>query len=497
MLADAICYALRGGKNRFDAEQKARIRALRHFSFPVLEKETWEMIQDALLQNHYAEAIFLWYGGFGKELPQYQEELHRQLVQYFSVEDVAEQEIDAAILSQYLQQLVRRGNYALAKQYIAAMDADFFPLMRGNNISLDRLYFDLHFHSLTIATHEGDYAAEAKEIETCREELQHFPPAYETLDYYLKYKLREVEHLKNCYDFQRAASELEKLAGILTNMVELVQMIDDLEGFADGMTSGTLGRVFGSLSMTRCFLGLSEAKQFDDARTDLEKSMRHFSGAADRQRAAQNKAAIAYWSGEYEEALASLSLAFGTHETADAHEVLNAILREGHLMSRRFGLMHYASVMARAMLSKHPLGNEMFDVWERVTPDLGGDDAHPVYITLWRLAECATVRGEHKSAKEHYNRAIRAAMRNWGAFASIAAGLAMQMERVALISNEKMDAYVQRLQKDYDSFMASEAPEAMKSYFAPWRELVKSLGSDTVAERKPDILRLSSSMPIL
>lgn len=281
MLADAICYALRGGKDSFDAEQKARIRALRHLSFPVLEKETWEMIQDALLQNHYAEAIFLWYGGFGKELPQYREKFHRQLAQHFSVADTTEQEMDTAILSQYLQQLVRRGNYALAKQYIAAMDADFFPLMRGNRISLDRLHFDLHFHSLTIATHEGAYAAEAKEIEACREELRHFPSTYETLDYYLKYKLREAEHLKNCYDFHKAA------------------------------------------------------------------------------------------------------------------------------------------------------------------------------------------------------------------------GLTMQMERIALSPDGKMDAYIQCLQKDYERFMMSEAPEAMKSYFAPWQEIVKALDRDTVEKYRPEILRLASIMPIL
>ena len=77
MLADAVCFALRGGKDLLNTEQKARIRDLPQLAFSVLEKETWETIQDCILQNHYAEAIFLWYGGYRKDLSRYQEEFHR------------------------------------------------------------------------------------------------------------------------------------------------------------------------------------------------------------------------------------------------------------------------------------------------------------------------------------------------------------------------------------------------------------------------------------
>lgn len=498
MLADAVCSVLYNHMSRLKSEQKMRIRALPYLSFPVLEKETWETIQDCILQNHYAEAIFLWYGGYRKDLHRYEAEFHRQLVQHFSGADAAEQEIDTAILSQYLQQLVRRGNYALARQYIRGMETDFFPLMRGNSIALERLYFDVHFHGLTIATHEGRSKEESEEIETCREGLRLLPSTYETLDYYLKYKLREVEHWKNSYDFRQAASDLEKLVNILTGMMNLTQAIDDLDGFAEGMTSDTLGRVYGSLTMTRCFLGLAAPEQFAEARAAFEKSVRQFSREVDRQRAYQNRAAVEYWSGQYGEAMAFLALAFKGEKTSNSREVLDAILQEGNLVTRKFGLMHYTSIMARAMLAGHPIGDRLMEAWQETFPVYEEENAsHPAYLILWRVASCFALQDKKMHAKEYYERAIDAAMSQKASFPNLAAGLVMQLDRIALCPGGSVQEHIDRLKKDFEDFTEAEIPVAMRDWFTPWQELLDRLDGKTVAERKPEILRLVSSMPIL
>ena len=495
MLADAACYALRGAKRSFTPEQRQRISALPSRYFAVPETEAWQTIENCFQQNHYAEGIFLWYGGFYKELDRYKEEFQRQIVQYFQGTDGSEREAVTAILSQYLLQLVKNAHYELAESYITRMDTKFFPLIREHDVQLDRLYFDLHFFRLTIATHRGDYKTEREEIEICREALKHLPSTYETLDYYLKYKLREIEHLKNCYAFREALEKLEALENTFKSMMELVGRIDELGGVSTGMTSGTLGSVYGSMAMTHCFLGLSEPENFARAVDDFQKSLAQFPKAADRSRSYQSRAAAAYWSGQWSEALSFLSLAFTGDSNGDARTTLSAILKEKPL-SRSFGMMHFSSVMARAMLAENPLGGTMWEAWQSLSPHLGEKDEYPVSINLWRLATCAALLNDER-AEAWYQRAIGQSMQNLNAYASIAAGLTMQLERIALLPNEQTETYIKQFQEDYEGFMASEAPETMRAYFAPWQEFVGALSRDTVAKRKPEILRLVNSMPIL
>lgn len=62
MLADAICYTFRGGN--FGSDVLNRLKNLETLVYFVPEKESWNIIQDCMIRNQYAEAIFLWYAGF-------------------------------------------------------------------------------------------------------------------------------------------------------------------------------------------------------------------------------------------------------------------------------------------------------------------------------------------------------------------------------------------------------------------------------------------------
>ena len=496
MLADAVCFALRGGKGCFGKEQKARIQELDPLVYEVPEKETWSVLQDSMMHNHYAEAVFLWYGGFQEELGKYRDTFHEQLVRHFLDAEEAEREVETTILSQYLQRLIKQRLFDVANRYMEGMDNEFIPLMRGHGIHFDRLYFDLHYSRLTTATHQGDCITGEKEIALCRDSLKAVPLTCETLDYYLRYKIREVEHLKNCYDFKTALRELDNLEKILTNMVELIQMIDELGDWAKGITSNTLGRIYGSRIMTRCYLSLSMKEQFELARADFEKALEQFSNDSDQRRDCQSRAAVEYTAGHYEEALGFLSLAFMDDESTDVRKVLNAILNEKRGNNRLFGLMHYATEMARAMLDGNSLGTEMFEAWMAKDIDFGtGKDEYPVSVILWRLATCAALQNL-RAAKGWYKRAIDASMRNVHAHTNVIIGLTIQLERLALLpfNTEKN---IIRLQKDYREFMASGIPAALRGSLELWEERIAAIDKENIETQKKDILLCVKNTPIL
>ncbi len=496
MLADAVCFALRGGNQSFSKEQRDCIKELPQYYYIVPEKETWGIIQDHILQNHYAEAIYLWYGGMKDELSQYKQDFNRIMIEYFTSVESPEILTVTTVLSQYLTQLINQRRFELANRFLAGLNDEFIPLMREQGIGFERLYFDLHFQRLTTATHQGDYQAEKKEIRICREELKKFPPTYETLDYFLRYKIREIEHLKNCYDFRQALQELDNLEKILTNMVDLIQMIDELGDYASGLTSSTLGRVYGSRIMTRYFLGLTEPEQFDLARADFEKAIDQLTEVADQRRDCQMRAAVEYLSGHYEDAIRYLSNAFMDDETTDYKKVLKAILYDSSAPNRLFGLMHYATAMARAMLEKSTIGEDMFEAWLANKIEFpGNDDAYPVCIILWRQATCAAIQGM-RHARGWYERAINAAMNNPQAYANVASGLVIQFERLAL-EPYHFDLKYAKLEKDYSAFMAEDIPDTMHEYFIALRSILDGLSAEKIQVNKDEICDKLKGIPIL
>ena len=100
-------------------------------------------------------------------------------------------------------------------------------------------------------------------------------------------------------------------------------------------------------------------------------------------------------------------------------------------------------------------------------------------------------------AKDYYDRAIKAALSKNESLPSLAAGLVMQLEQIALLQERNTQEYIEQLKAGYEGFMASEIPDAMRDWFAPWQEIIEGVDDKTVAERKPEILRLAGRMPIL
>lgn len=505
MLADLICFGLRGGWKSLTPNQKARIRNLNLKVFNIEEPDLWHMVRGYLREGRLGEAMYGWYLNHesAKKTDHWQdfEELLLSRIQESRPDTLA---IQYRIFSQLLQSLINRHEHDLILELTNVMKEYFFPMLSGNNIQASEFQFDVYFNDLTAATHKGLDKLAHEDMEMCRELLKALPPKFETLDYFLKYKLREAEDQKNNFDFTGAIRELDKLEGVLDDLVGLTTLVDELGAFGSKMRSTTLGSVLGSRVATRTFILSSEtlcsaeqAELLAQARKDSDRSAEHFTGEDDFSRQAQTRCALEYAGGSWQESYRWLAKAFGQPEDIKPKELLGALTADGRLY--KFGIYHYANLMALAARAGQGLGQSMYAAFERadMIGQLGKDLSYPHYAVVWRAAQCQAVFGKPKDAEVNYGKALKSALSERSGFTIYAEGLGIEADMLATLNPKEMNAELDQLQKNYEILEECGIPESAKRIFAPWPGILAKLKEAENEEQIRMLRELSRSVPML
>ena len=476
MLADAVCFALRGGKNNFTAEQRSRIKNLPTLKFQLTEKILWRDIQNALIEERIGEAIYSWYvRGTPTLLEEYGDFFKESVVKKLREADSASRKFQYDTLAQLIGNLVNsrdsRREFETVKNLVAALDKDFFPLIEANNFEAQELIFDTHFQRLTVATHEGNTLDEQREIELCRNILPNLPATCETLDYFLKYKLRETEYLKNIYDFEGAITELDRLEKILSSTVDLLQMIDELESFSKNIRSTTLGKVIGSRAAAKIYLATTSPSLIRSAREDSDRAIEQFTAESDKLRQFQMRSMLETRAENFRESLLWLCRAFNLDESSTPDKVLAAIKKSAG-DGKKFGLLHFANLMAAAMEAERSLGREMFEAWIKQNADelLTDDTAYPVPLILWRSGKCRALQ-RSKTAKKFYDDATRLLLAKPENFTLFSEGLLVEADQFVTLEEGNNLKFLKKIQADYQKFSALPLPPTMRKAFAEWEKL--------------------------
>ena len=431
MLADAICFALRGGIRLLNVEQKARVRTLQYDT-----------------------------------------------------------------ISQLIRNLIEVREYDAVNHFIDVLEDKIFPLLKSLGVEYEEFYFDVHFYRLTVATHQGNTLEEQREINTCRKILPTLPATCETLDYYLKYKLREVEHLKNIYDFEKAIDELDSLEQILSNMVSLVQMIEELGEFGKNIRSTTLGKVIGSRTAVKIYLSHSKPNYLSAARKDSDAAIEHFTKESDKARQYQLRSMLETRGENFKESLKWLGKAFGAVENASPEEVLK------HVMTfkgfKAFGLLHYANLMSAAMSAGNSLAKKMYNAWinqnaEEVLPK---DRAYPSTLILHRIGKCKALKGT-KNAKKYYDLAVKTSLENPNNLTHYAAGLIIEADQIVTLNIGNDIRRVLKLYDDYKKFAALELPQSMRTTFAGFALLEQKTKNESVEAIKNYLANFVRRTPLI
>lgn len=495
MLADAVCFALRGGLKNFTSEQKARIKTLPTLKFQLTEKFLWRDIQNALIEDRIGEAVYSWYTrGTSTLLEEYDSSFKDSVAKKLGEMDDEQRKFQYDTLAQLIGNLVNRREFETVKNLVDALDKNFFPLIADKNLEAQELLFDMHFQRLTVATHEGNTLDEQREIELCRKILPTLPATCEMLDYFLKYKLRETEYLKNIYDFTGAIKELDRLERILSSTVELVKMIDELEDFAKNIRSTTLGKVIGSRAAAKIYLSATEPNLIWSAREDSDMAIEQFISESDKSRQFQMRSMLETRAGNFEESFTWLAKAFNVNENPTPAKVLSAIKNLSG--GKNFELLHFANLMAAAMAAKKSLGREMFEAWTtQNAEDLLKGTNYPVPVILWRVGKCRALQGQ-KTAKKFYDDAAKFLLETPRNLTLYSEGLLVEADRFATLDEGNNSKLLRKIQADYQKFSEFPLPPTMRKAFSEWEKL--DVAKKLLAEELKDFFKsLVQKIPVI
>ena len=497
MIADAICFALRGGRKQFSAFLKERIDQLPACRFTVIEHASWTAIQENIVAGRLADAIYLWYSSDDRQLENYKNQFKKQIADKLYCLGSLERGLQYRTLSNFIDNLIWSRKYEITNRLLDRMSEDFLPLLTVKQISDQILSFDVNFYRLTTATHQGDIVMGENQISICRAMLPQFAARWETLDYYLSYKIREAEHQKNTFDFLGAIETLNQIEKILNETVGLFHLINELGDIGENMRSSTMGKVFGSRLLARCYLLKQQSCQVELARQDSDAAIEQFQEDYNKARQYQYRAMIEYEAGQYNEALFWLGKGFCAPKNSTVSQLLRTILE--FRGEKIFGIMHYVRIMAECLLNGEELGRKMYQEWGRQKAEnyLNGQKENPIPIIYWKLGTTSAKVGA-KSASQYYEHAIRLSCCDSKRFTNRAMGLAMEAERLALLEpNMRPKNCMQKLLRSYYDFMDESLPSTMRTHFVLWEKQLIEASEASLNKQKEILYNLSRQVPVI
>lgn len=498
MLADAVCSAVRGFKERFSKEEKAIIRTLKNrpkgLRYSVLENKAWQNMEALLIENRLADFVYHWYVRIDDDiaLKEREEEFKEIVIEKFKTGSPNFIRSQFKLLSQIIDSIVSERKYKAADMVMDHLFDDFFPLLEQAGIEVKRHLFDLHFYRLTTCTHQGAVALGSREMQICDELLKKIEWSYEDLEYLLSYKLRKVEQQKNAFDFRGALETLTGMEMLLEESLKVITMVNDLGEFTKNIKSKMLGKVLGSKVAVESYL-LDEMPELKEwILLDSDKAIIQFTEPADITRQYQTRAMAEYRLGNYENAVKALKKAAGVTD-----DNLMMLVRTFKEKKDEFGLMHYANIMALTTAEGSQLGKEMYEAWEQenVTALINElEVGYPKYVIQWRVATTRCNLGASVKAELYYRLAMTEALKDINVPTIYAAGLAIQAEYCGNVQDTEKQ--LELLKVRWEKFMESNIPETMKEYFKGWDELLFT-NNDSKEKKKQALLMAAKKVPIL
>ena len=500
MLADAACYALRGGISTINKDGKQKVKAALKYDYKVLEKNIWSNIKDLLASGAIAHAIYNWYTWTDKDLNNYKSTFVDSIYSNLKIINSESRTIQYSILSQMIKELVGQEQYKIVNLMLDGICKDFDKLIPKNAEAklgnCDALFlFDLYFHRLTTATHQGDFLKAEQCILTCRNLLQTIQLNCENIDYILNYKLREVEHFKNIFDFNEALKILDYLKDVAENRVALLTLVCVDSGITDNLRSEILGKILSSRVQVYTYLLQNEPNFINDARVDILNSIEQFNNI-NCSRQYMYASQMEYYATNFNEAYNWLSKCYQPSATPD--ELLKEMFADTKYNS--FPIMHYCALMARALKAEHPLGSEMYDAWvkNRGLDYIDKFDEYPYTNTAFYIATCKALKGE-KTAEAYYTKATNSFLCNLTTssdFTSFASGLAVLMEQFGYSDPKTESIKFSKLKNTYEKFLLTNPPQSLLNYFDGWDQVINHDKND-LTKIKSIALKLSNRIPIL
>lgn len=491
MLADVVCFALRGGKNSLSGEEKERIRRLPCLSLNVMENDAWAKIRNLLVNEQIAEAIYSWYGIFSHELgTRYGGEFNDLLAEKLRQLSYEEWQLQIMMLLQNIARLIGERQFGAAEGIISRLVQKLFPLLRKQEISFIKLELGSHFLRLTVAVNQGDTVAADRAIAAFKRCFRENELTTEMVGAFISFKLREISHLKNIFAFQEALAELGILEKFVRQILDAMSMIDGVKGGT--LKSETLCKIYTSRAFTWCCLYDGNERARNEVISNVNSALSQLPEAAGGERQYMLRSRIEYLSGNVAEAFFWLEKALGK----PGQNTMDIIA--GDFSRWIFALMHYSIIMARSAAIDRELADRLYVDWQRaeVTQWLEKQAVeYPLNLIWWQLGSCKAQRGE--ACEDEFQRSMEYSFRNIRNYTVYAMGLAAAAEYLGRLPAELFAERKGGLQEAWEHFQEQPLPQSMKRYLTDCAEGFREFSRLSGAEQQEKLLQAAQRIPIV
>ncbi|MDO4838913.1 MAG: hypothetical protein Q4B32_11065 [Clostridia bacterium] len=481
--ADIVCNTyFTQRRPKFTDEERERIVKVfdGQYIYSVFESATVSYLKQLLIDGNYSEMV---YQICTLTKLQNVKNLHRELLKQITAASPTERAVIFQHLSLQIRLYVDRrlftNGISFAENY---QDRFLFPLQKVSE-ELEKevgfWLFDTDFYIVTMYNHLGHVSKCAEYLKRCNDNIHVINRSWEHIDYYFNFKIRELNCLKGCFDFEAVQEKAKQLINVLTNAKELFGMIDSGSSAEDAPKSELLGKAYGLLLETYLNLVGNQPALLEEALTVSDLAMQEFTAEQDLQRQKQNRSTLLLVAGKPAEALDWLLRVFDlSMESEDALDAFIACVYQQPEYPLQFPLWHYTDVMLALGEAGDPLGRKMFEALthsEAFARDIKNTDAdsagdgYPRNLTLWNLSRYYRMTGAVKAADTYFVRARNITKKDPVKATLYSFSLSMEADtlkwRVQKGDAKSKQAYGE-MDRAVKAFCArKDVPDAMKRHF--------------------------------
>ncbi len=480
--ADIVCntYLTRNGRKKFTDEDRARIEKIYSGQciYSVFESATVSYLKQLLAEEHYSEmACHICTLTKAQDVAS----LHKELLKRIIADSPTGREVLFRNLSLqirlYVDQRLFTDGIVFAENYKNRILLHLQKTSEAMKKEAAFWLFDTDFYIVTMYNHIGNVSKCAEYLNRCNDNIHVVSRSWEHIDYYFNFRIRELNCLKGCFDFEAVQEKAQQLIDVLSNAKELFGMIEPNN--ANASKSELLGKAYGILLETYLNQVGNHPELLEKALVTSDLAMEEFSSVSDLQRQKQNRSTLLLAAGKPVEALDWLLRVFDLSMTSvDALETLIGCIYQQPNHPMQFPLWHYTDVMLALGKSGDPMGRKMFEALNRseaFNRDIKNTDAdnagdgYPRNLTLWNISRYHRMTGNAKAADAYFTRARNITKKDAEKVTLYSFSLSMEADRLlwrVQKGEEKAKQAQAEMERTVKSFCERKnVPDAMKRHF--------------------------------
>ena len=412
MLADIVCNTiLTRNAKCFSKEQSDFINGIytdkeKTIVFNVFENSTEEIFYALMCQGRIGEAVTALCQSENTALVGKLMEIVKENILSMHRNDIELQFKFIALTVEYFIRVTRE--YERCISFINNIDIYFLSILKisGEQWSdslYRKLHLDLTFYLFTLYTYRGDTVNSKRCEEECDSIFEKNSNDWDTILYSANYELRKISNLINCFEYDRAEADADKLISKAKEMKSLLEIISPDEK----INLNILAKAYGCRAQIYSEKIKTDSSYYALATSDSDNAINEFENEPDKQRQYFYRVMIEARYKNYNEALKFLYMQCDVTD-GDMKTLAKTVCEKGG-----FPLYSYLFLMSYAKKGNCDFSDDMYrlitalyDFRKHIEEPVNNE--HPYEVSVLCLARYESLSKSRNSAIKNFGRVIDA-----------------------------------------------------------------------------------------